>query len=193
MRLAPLLLIAAALAAPGATGADGRSADPISPVSQFSVAKSEGDDCARLALLENACAPLAEVLGERVLERLDVEAEPDSSEPSDRKRTSVSYQLNDSWRAGLSYRHSLLFGLAQGEKLRGAPFTDFATDRERDILNLQLSWQLRWTFLDFGYRFDSPRAAPGTAPGLSLDRFWPEEGHRTHSLMLGVRREWGGD
>ena len=197
MRLNAAFLLAP-IAFAAVLGGEGRAenAPVIANPARFSLAETRsGGECATVDLLDDGCAP-TECPTERLFEPLDV-ALPEQRRvdpPGRRRSAAVSYQVSDSLSAGLSYRHSLLFGIGEGQALRSAPFNDFATDRERDILNLQLSWRLRWaSFLDLGYRFDSPRAAPGAVNGLSLNRFWPEEGHRTHSLMLGVRREWGGN
>jgi hypothetical protein len=183
-----LLVIAAAL--PCATRAD----EPPPLLGAPAAGEVGPDGCSTLALLEDACAPLVYLRGERVFEPLHVaDAQPAPADTANRaRRSGLSYHLGDTMTAGLSYRHSLLFGLSQSDLLRQQPLPDFRTDRELDSLKLQLSWTLPWSILDLGYRFDSARDPTGKTGALSLNRLSPEDGRSTHSLMLGVTREWGG-
>jgi hypothetical protein len=151
----------------------------------------DDDGCSTLALLEDACLPLVYLRGERVFEPL---REAEAGAPPPKKAagpgSGLSYHLNDSMSAGLSYRHSLLFGLSSSEYLRREPLNELRTDSVQDSVKLDLSWTLPRTIFDFGYRFD---AARDRNTPLSLTRPWPEDGRLTHSLMLGVTRQWGGD
>jgi hypothetical protein len=103
-----------------------------------------------------------------------------------------SYSINDHWTAHFDYTHSFLFDRGATDTVRMQPLADFSTDFERDVLNLQMSWQLPWSRLDLGYRFQSTR--PGS---INADQPWtrsllPESSARLHAFMLGLTREWGG-
>jgi hypothetical protein len=106
----------------------------------------------------------------------------------------LSYRLADSLTAGVSYRHTLLFATLPNETLRQYQFDDFGTDRDRDVLKLDMSWDLSFTQLDLGYRLESSRADPGQdrTGRYSLLGVIPESDHALHSLTVGVTRRWGG-
>jgi hypothetical protein len=114
--------------------------------------------------------------------------------PAERGPGGLTYRLGDTWTAGVSYRHALLFGTSTGEALRQHQFGDFATDRDRDVVKLDMSWDLAATQLDLGYRLESARAEPGqdSSGRYSLLGVLPESEHTLHSLTFGVTRRWGG-
>jgi hypothetical protein len=105
-----------------------------------------------------------------------------------------TYRLSDELAAGVSYKHALLFGTATNESLRQQPFNDFTTDRDRDVLKLNMSWNLALTRFDLGYRIDSTRLDPtqDRTGRYSLLGVLPESEHTLHSLTFGVTRRWGG-
>jgi hypothetical protein len=154
------------------------------------LSSADDDGCSTLALLEDACLQLVYLRGERVFEPLrETEASPQTAQKPARRGSGLSYQLGDSMTAGLSYRHSLLFGLSSNDFLRSEPLPELRSDSVQDSVKLDLSWTFPRTIFDFGYRFD---AARDRSTPLSLSRPWSDDGRMTHSLMLGVTRQWGG-
>jgi hypothetical protein len=105
-----------------------------------------------------------------------------------------TYRLSDGLAAGLSYRHALLFGTATNESLRQQQLNDFTTDQDRDVLKLNMSWDLSLTRFDLGYRIDSTRLDPSQdrSGRYSLLGILPESERTLHSLTFGVTRRWGG-
>jgi hypothetical protein len=106
----------------------------------------------------------------------------------------LTYSLSDHWTANLKYKHAFLFDTGSDEALRQSQYSDFSTDTERDVLNLDMSWRLSWSTLDLGYRFQSVRGDhAGADRGLSAERGWlPDFQDSLHSLTLGVTKTWGG-
>jgi hypothetical protein len=143
-----------------------------------------GRDRERTLLLPDAPLALDPRLSARAGERAAAPRAPGEG--------GVRYRLGDAWTAGLAYRHALLFGTSSGRILREQQYGDFATDRDRDVLRLSMSWDLPLAELDLGYRFESMRAESGSPGGYSLLGVLPESERTLHSLTLGVTRRWGG-
>ncbi len=103
----------------------------------------------------------------------------------------LTYLLSDHWTANFKYKHAFLFDTASNDALRQSQYSDFSTNRERDVLNLDMSWRLSWSTLDLGYRFQSVRGA--ASRGLAAEGGWlPNFEDSLHSLTLGVTKTWGG-
>lgn len=96
----------------------------------------------------------------------------------------ATYSLSDNWTAQLSYQHSVLAQTLSNDELRVKKLTDFSTDRERDVLGLQMDWKLAGSTIGLGYRFQSTRGAPGSGISGIGERFM-------HAFTLGFTKEWG--
>lgn len=108
--------------------------------------------------------------------------------PSEKKsnKKPATYSLSDNWTAQLSYQHAVLAKTLSAEELRTRKMPDFSTDRDRDVLGLQMDWRLASSSkVGFGYRFQSSRGAPGSGISGIGERFM-------HAFTLGFTREWGG-
>lgn len=104
----------------------------------------------------------------------------------------LNYDISDRWRAGVTYQHARLFELGSSAALRDSGGTGLLTDRDRDVLNLQMSWHLAESELGLGYRLESARLTGNARDTLSLGRLSPDGEHNLHSLMFGITRRWGG-
>jgi hypothetical protein len=112
-----------------------------------------------------------------------------SSEAEPRKKSTkkpATYSLSETWTAQLSYQHAVLAKTLSAEELRTKKLTDFSTDRDRDVLGLQMDWRMAASSkVGLGYRFQSSRGAPGSGISGIGDSFM-------HAFTLGFTREWGG-
>jgi hypothetical protein len=99
-------------------------------------------------------------------------------------RRPATYSLSDNWTAQLSYQHSVIAQTLSNSELRTKKLTEFSTDRERDVLGLQMDWRLAGSTVGLGYRFQSMRGEPGSGISGIGERFM-------HSFTLGFTREWG--
>lgn len=103
--------------------------------------------------------------------------------PSDRR--GATYLLSENWTAQLSYHHAVLAQTLSNSELRTKKLTEFSTDRERDVLGLQMDWRLAGSTVGVGYRFQSMRGEPGSGISGIGERFM-------HAFTLGFTKEWGG-
>ena len=80
--------------------------------------------------------------------------------------------------------------------MRDDQSTAFSTLPNRDVFDLNMSWQLAGSTLGLGYQLQS--SAGGVwgsrpVPGAGVSRFLPGSDQATHSLMFGLTRQWGAD
>ena len=102
----------------------------------------------------------------------------------------LGYRLSDDLMAQLRYRHSEPFDRAGSRTLRDDPSTGFSTRPNRDVLDLNMSWRLAGNTVGVGYELQSARGA--ALPGdIAVSRFLPGSQQATHTLTLGLTREWG--
>jgi len=116
-------------------------------------------------------------------------AAPPPRHPSD---APFSYSLADGVTARFDYRHAQLFDRAASQTLRGDATTEFSTRPDRDVLDLNMSWHLAGSTVGLGYQLESARSGSGVGQ-VGMSRFLPGSQQSTHSLTLGLSRQWGGE
>jgi hypothetical protein len=102
----------------------------------------------------------------------------------------LSYSLTDALSAQVRYRRSLLFETQQSAALRVEGPRSFSSRPVRDVLGLNMSWRLAGSTLGLGYQLESASEHDRGADA-GVNRFLPGSEQATHSLTLGVSREWG--
>jgi hypothetical protein len=121
--------------------------------------------------------------------RDDVAVEPAPQRPKP-SAGPMAYSLSDDLTAQLRYHHDEHFELGSAEMLRDDQSTAFSTRPDRDVIDLKMSWRLAGSTVGLGYELQSART--GAAPGEFLvSRFLPGNPQATHSITLGLTREWG--
>jgi len=117
-------------------------------------------------------------------------ADATQAEPLHPTSDQVGYSLSDDVSAKLGYHHSQLSDRADSQTLREDQWSGFSTHPDRDVLDLNMSWDLAGSTVGLGYQLESQRGA--TALGYSgLARFLPGNPLATHSITLGLTRRWG--
>ncbi|HSP98529.1 MAG TPA: hypothetical protein VL049_15000 [Candidatus Dormibacteraeota bacterium] len=107
----------------------------------------------------------------------------DEATPTLRPEAEVESSVK--WKLG--YRHAQLNDL-YSEELRNDPSTGFTRRVDTDVLALGMSWSLAGSQVGLAYQLQSARGGIGGDTGLS--RFLPGSEAATHSLTLGVTREF---
>jgi hypothetical protein len=128
-----------------------------------------------------------EVLGPPSLlaQALSLQSEPKKKSNKKSNKKPTTFSLSDNWTAQLSYQHAVLATTMSTEELR-RKLVDFSTDRDRDVLGLQMDWRVAGSSkVGFGYRFQSSRGAPGSGISGIGESFM-------HAFTLGFTKEWGG-
>jgi hypothetical protein len=102
-----------------------------------------------------------------------------------------SFVLSPHVTGKVSYHHELLFPTATNRDLRTRRFSLFSADRNRDVLDLRLSWQVsRFSALDFGYQLQSNRESLlGTGEGYVARRF-VTDADLDYALTIGITRRF---
>jgi hypothetical protein len=114
-------------------------------------------------------------------------AEPERPSPSG---APAAYSLSDDLTAQLRYHHDERFDRGSSDMLRDDQSTAFSTRPDRDVIDLNMSWRLAGSTVGLGYELQSART--GSAPGeFGVSRFLPGNPQATHSITLGLTREWG--
>ena len=101
----------------------------------------------------------------------------------------VGYSISDDLTAQLRYHRSKIFGSSNSQTLRDDQWSSFSTQPFRDVFDLNMSWQLAGSTVGIGYQFQSARSSTSTEDGFT--RFLPTSPQTTHSLTLGLTRQWG--
>jgi hypothetical protein len=101
----------------------------------------------------------------------------------------VGYTLSDDLTAQLRYHRSRVFGSSNSQTLREDQWSAFSTQPFRDVFDLNMSLRLAGSTVGLGYQFQSARASTSADGGLS--RFLPNSPQTTHSVTLGLTRQWG--
>jgi hypothetical protein len=102
----------------------------------------------------------------------------------------LTYSLSERLTTQLRYRHSLAFDRSSSKPLRDDASTAFSTHFNRDVLDLNMSWRLAGNTVGVGYQLQSTRGAT-LAENVGISRFLPGSEQATHSLTLGLIRQWG--
>jgi hypothetical protein len=122
----------------------------------------------------------------------DETAEPNPVERHRPTTAQVGYSLSDDLTAKLGYHHSDLSGSSNSQSLRDDRWSAFSTIPNRDVLDLNMSWHLAGNTVGVGYQFEASRA--GTPLGYGgFSRFLPSNPQATHSITVGLTRQWGAD
>lgn len=104
----------------------------------------------------------------------------------------LAYPLSDDLTAQLRYRRSQIFGFSRSQAVRDDPSSGFSSHPDRDVVDLNMSWQLAGNTVGVGYQLQS--SVHGIAGGeteAGFGRFMPGSPQATHSLSLGFTRQWG--
>jgi hypothetical protein len=192
-----------AVAAAGVAGA-AENSPPRSAVERAPAPEAEEESKSAVvdvgisaATIEPSVPLLARQPAPRLLDLASLDLGPPESGVDARPRregAGFSYDLGDSLRANLNYKHAFLFGTASNEALQNASFSGFSTSRERDIINLKMSWRLAWSTVDLGYRFEStrPEVRSGSGSASGGPNWLPGSQDMLHGLMVGFTQEFGG-
>lgn len=107
----------------------------------------------------------------------------------------VSYSLSDQLSAQLRYGRSQGFDRSNSRALRDDASTAFSTLPNRDVFDLNMSWNLGGNQVGVGYQLQSSAGGvwsnASTPAEGGLSRFLPGSEQATHSLMFGLTRPWG--
>jgi hypothetical protein len=102
-----------------------------------------------------------------------------------------SFALSHNVTGKVSYHHEMLFPTATNRDLRTRRFSLFSADRNRDVIDLRLSWRVSsLSALDFGYQLQSNRESLlGTGEGYSSRRF-ASDADLDYAFTIGITRRF---
>jgi hypothetical protein len=101
-----------------------------------------------------------------------------------------SFALSPNVTGRVSYHHEMLLPTASNRDLRTRRFSLFTADRNRDVLDLRLSWNFAGlNALDFGYQLQSNRDAFLAREGYSTNRF-ASDADLDYAFTIGITRRF---